>query len=242
MTLDVRLFPCLSDNYGILIRDQTSGVVAAIDTPEVEPYRAEIAASGWNRLDLILNTHWHPDHTQGNAALKAEFGAMVVAPEEVTRVGEVDRIVGDGDVVEVGETQLEVTVTPGHTLGHIVYRDAAGGQAFVGDTLFPLGCGRLFEGTAEQMFDSLARLKAWPDDTVLWCAHEYAVANARFALSLDDDPALTGHAETIFSARREDRPTVPTTLAIERRFNPFLTAPDAAEFARRRAAKDGFKG
>ena len=157
-------------------------------------------------------------------------------------MGEVDRIIDDGDIVEVGETRLEVTATPGHTLGHIVYRDAVGDQAFVGDTLFPLGCGRLFEGTPAQMFDSLSTLKAWPADTILWCAHEYAEANARFALSLDDDPALAAHAETIFTARREGRPTVPTTLAIERRLNPFLTAPDAAEFARRRAAKDGFKG
>ncbi len=242
MTLDVRLFPCLSDNYGILIRDRASGMVAAVDTPEAGPYLAEIAASAWGRLDLILNTHWHSDHTQGNAELRARFSAVVIAPEEVKRVAEVDRVVGDGEVVDVGETRLEVTSTPGHTLGHVVFRDTVSGQAFVGDTLFPLGCGRLFEGSPEHMFDSLAKVRAWPDETVLWCAHEYAETNARFALSLGGDAALADHTETIFAARRAGRATVPTVLGLERRLNPFMTAPDAAEFARRRTARDSFKG
>lgn len=240
MTLDVRLFPCLTDNYGLLIRDRATGRVAAVDTPDAGRYRADLAESGWERLDLILNTHWHPDHTQGNADLVADFGCAVVGPEEVTRVSPVDRVVGDGDVVEVGETRLEVRATPGHTLGHIVYLDRAGDRAFVGDTLFALGCGRLFEGTPDQMFDSLGRFADLPDETEVWCAHEYTAANARFALSLSDDPALAAHTEVIFAARAEGRPTVPTTLGVERRFNPFLTAPDAQAFAARRAAKDAF--
>lgn len=242
MTLDVRIFPCLTDNYGLLVRDRDSGVVAAIDTPDADRYLRDLEASGWGRLDLILNTHWHADHTQGNAALKAAFDCVVVGPDEVTKVGPVDRIVGDGDVPEVGATRLEVRATPGHTLGHIVYLDRRGDHAFVGDTLFALGCGRLFEGTPEQMFDSLGRFADLPDQTVVWCAHEYTQANARFALSLSDDPALKIHADEIVARRRAGRPTVPTTLGVERRFNPFLTAPDARAFAERRAAKDDFRG
>lgn len=166
MTLDVHLFPCRSDNYGFLIRDAATGVVAAVDTPDADRILHALQGLGWGRLDLILNTHWHPDHTEGNARLKAETGCEIVGPEEVARVAPLDRAVGDGDIVQVGETRFQVTATPGHTLGHIVYRSAADDLAFVGDTLFALGCGRLFEGTAEQMFDSLQRLKAWPDRTV----------------------------------------------------------------------------
>ena len=203
MTLTVRQFPCLSDNYGFLIRDEATGLVAAVDTPDAEAVLADLEASGWGRLDLILNTHWHPDHTEGNARLKAETGCEIVGPEEVARVAPLDRAVGDGDIVQVGETQFQVTATPGHTLGHVVYRSAADDLAFVGDTLFALGCGRLFEGTAEQMFDSLQRLKAWPAQTVLWCAHEYTASNARFTLSLDDRPETRAHApgSQLFASR-----------------------------------------
>ena len=242
MPLDVRLFPCLSDNYGFLVRDAATGAVATVDTPDADVILAELERSGWARLDLILNTHWHPDHTQGNAALKAATGCEIVGPEEVRRAAPLDRVVHGGDSVMLGETALEVTDTPGHTLGHIVYRDAAGGQAFVGDTLFALGCGRLFEGTAAQMWDSLQRLAAWPDETVVWCAHEYTAANARFALSLDDRPQMAARAAAVFAARERGQPTAPTTIGAEKAFNPFLRAGDAAEFAARRAAKDGFAG
>ena len=242
MPLDVRLFPCLSDNYGFLVRDAASGAVATVDTPDADVILKELERSGWGRLDLILNTHWHPDHTQGNAALKAATGCDIVGPEEVRRAAPLDRVVRGGDSVMLGETALEVTDTPGHTLGHIVYRDAAGGQAFVGDTLFALGCGRLFEGTAAQMWDSLQRLAAWPDETLVWCAHEYTAANARFALSLDDRPQMAARAAAVFAARERGQPTAPTTIGAEKAFNPFLRAGDAAEFAARRAAKDGFAG
>ena len=242
MPLDVRLFPCLSDNYGLLARDAATGAVAAIDTPDADAILAALEQSGWGRLDLILNTHWHPDHTQGNAALKAATGCEIVGPEEVRKAAPLDRVVRGGDLVGLGETVLEVTDTPGHTLGHIVYRDAAGGQAFVGDTLFALGCGRLFEGAPEQMWDSLQRLAAWPDDTVVWCAHEYTAANARFALSLDDRPQMAARAAAVFAARERLQPTVPTTIGAEKAFNPFLLAADAADFAARRAAKDSFAG
>ena len=242
MPLDVRLFPCLSDNYGFLVRDAASGAVATVDTPDADVILKELERSGWGRLDLILNTHWHPDHTQGNAALKAATGCEIVGPEEVRRAAPLDRVVHGGDSVMLGETALEVTDTPGHTLGHIVYRDPAGGQAFVGDTLFALGCGRLFEGTAAQMWDSLQRLAAWPDETLVWCAHEYTAANARFALSLDDRPQMAARAAAVFAARERGQPTAPTTIGAEKAFNPFLRAGDAAEFAARRAAKDGFAG
>jgi hydroxyacylglutathione hydrolase len=242
MTLDVRLFPCLSDNYGLLVRDAETGVVAAIDTPDAAAILADLEASGWGRLDLILNTHWHPDHTQGNARLKAETGCQIVGPEEVHRVSALDRVVAGGDTVMLGHTALEVSNAPGHTLGHIVYHATAEGQAFVGDVLFPLGCGRLFEGTPEQMWGSLQTIAAWPDETVIWSAHEYTGANARFALSLDDRLEMAEHAARIFAARDAGQPTVPTTLAVEKAFNPFLRARDAVDFAARRAAKDNFTG
>ena len=242
MTLTVRQFACLSDNYGFLIRDEATGLVATVDTPDAEAILADLEASGWGRLDLILNTHWHPDHTGGNERLKAETGCEIVGPEEVRRAAPLDRVVVDGDVVRMGETVFEVVLSPGHTLGHVVYRAVEDDLAFVGDVIFALGCGRLFEGSPEQMWDSLSRIKAWPETTTLYCAHEYTASNARFALSLDDRPEMQAHAEAIFAARERGEPTVPTRVGVERAFNPFLRAADAADFAARRAAKDTFKG
>lgn len=242
MTLTVRQFACLSDNYGFLIRDEATGMVATVDTPDADAILAEIEASGWGRLDLILNTHWHPDHTGGNERLKVETGCEIIGPEEVRRAAPLDRVVVDGDVVRLGETAFEVVLSPGHTLGHLVYRATEDDLAFVGDVIFALGCGRLFEGTAEQMWESLNRIAVWPEETTLYCAHEYTAANARFALSLDDRPEMQAHAEAVFVARERGLPTVPTSVGAERRFNPFLRAVDAADFAARRAAKDGFKG
>ncbi|MNS24746.1 Hydroxyacylglutathione hydrolase [compost metagenome] len=242
MTLTVHQFACLSDNYGFLIRDEATGLVATVDTPDAEAILADLEASGWGRLDLILNTHWHPDHTGGNERLKAETGCEIVGPEEVRCAAPLDRVVVDGDVVRLGETVFEVVLSPGHTLGHVVYRAADDDLAFVGDVIFALGCGRLFEGTPEQMWDSLSRIKAWPETTTLYCAHEYTASNARFALSLDDRPEMQAHAEAVFAARERGEPTVPTRVGVERAFNPFLRAADAADFAARRAAKDGFRG
>lgn len=242
MTLHVRLFPCLSDNYGFLIRDTASGAVAAVDAPDAAAILADLEASGWGRLDLLLNTHWHPDHTRGNAALKAATGCDIVGPEEVRRVAPLDRVVTDGDAVALGSTRFEVLAMPGHTLGHVVFLARAAGEAFVGDVIFPLGCGRLFEGTPEQMWESLSRVADWDGATRLWGAHEYAAGNARFALSVDARPELAAHVEALMAQRGRGEPTVPTTVATERRFNPFLTAGDAATFAARRAAKDVFQG
>ncbi|QUD86504.1 hydroxyacylglutathione hydrolase [Phenylobacterium montanum] len=241
MPLTVRQFPCLSDNYGLLARDEATGKVACIDTPDAEAILAELRTLGWG-LDLILNTHWHPDHAGGNARLKAETGCMVVGPPEVEKISPVDRKVGHGDVVELGQTRLSVIDTGGHTLGHITYYDAADRIAFVGDTLFALGCGRLFEGTAEQMWASLSRLAELPDDTAVYCAHEYTASNARFALSVDDGAALKARADAVFAARERGEPTVPTSIALEKATNPFLRAGDARRFGELRAAKDSFRG
>jgi hydroxyacylglutathione hydrolase len=242
MALTVHLFPVLSDNYGFLLRDEATGAVATVDTPDAEAILTELERLGWGRLDLILNTHWHPDHAGGNAAIQAATGCEIVGPEEVRRIAPLDRVLTGGDTVMLGETALQVTDAPGHTLGHILYRSAADDIAFVGDTLFPLGCGRLFEGTAEQMWSSLSAIAAWPDRTVLYGAHEYTAANARFALSIDDRPEMQAHAEMIFAMRERGEPTEPTTLSVEKAFNPFLRAQDAADFGARRAAKDDFKG
>jgi hydroxyacylglutathione hydrolase len=249
MPLTVRQFPCLSDNYGFLIRDEASGKVATIDTPDADAILAELDKLGWS-LDLILNTHWHPDHAGGNEAVKKATGATITGPAEVTRIAPLDRVVRGGDVVLLGETRFNVIDSGGHTLGHIAYHDADDAIAFVGDTLFALGCGRLFEGTAEQMWDSLSRVTALPDNTTVYCAHEYTASNARFALSVDDDPALKARAEAVFAARERGEPTVPTTIGAEKATNPFLRAPllrpdaptPAQAFAEIRAAKDSFKG
>lgn len=249
MTLTVRQFPCLSDNYGFLIRDEATGKTASIDTPDADAILVELAASGWGRLDYILNTHWHPDHAGGNARLKAEQGCEIIGPEEVTRIAPLDRQVSGGETVMLGDTALRVIATPGHTLGHIAYVSDADAMAFVGDTLFALGCGRLFEGTAQQMWASLQALAALPPQTQVYCAHEYTAANARFALSVDDAPATAERAKAVFEARERGEWTVPTTIGAELAANPFLRAPllaqagsDAEAFGAIRKAKDDFKG
>ncbi len=247
MPIEVRLFPCLSDNYGFLVRDTATGDAAAVDTPDGEAVLRELEASGW-RLTLILNTHWHLDHTQGNAAVQAATGAQIVGPAEVRQAAPLDREVKGGDEVALGETRFQVLDTGGHTLGHISYYDAADHAAFVGDTLFALGCGRLFEGTPAMMWDSLQRLAALPDETTVYCAHEYTASNARYALTLDKGEALAARAREVFAARERGEPTVPTSIGLEKATNPFLRAPELvggdplAAFAQVRAGKDAFKG
>ena len=253
MTVTIRQFPCLSDNYGFLVRDDASGKTACIDTPDAAAILGELKAAGWG-LDFIFNTHWHPDHAGGNAEIKAATGCTIVGPAEVTRIAPLDRTVAGGDEVWLGATRFEVIETGGHTLGHIAYFDAADRVAFVGDTLFALGCGRLFEGQPAQMWASLSRLAALPDETAVYCAHEYTAANARFALSVDPGPALKARAAEVFAARERGEPTVPTTIGLEKATNPFLRAPLLAErvgkagaadfeaFAAVRAAKDVFRG
>ena len=248
MSVTVHQFPCLSDNYGFLVRDDATGLAACIDTPDATAILRELDKTGW-KLAFIFNTHWHPDHAGGNAEVKAATGCTVIGPAEVEKLSPVDRKVGGGDVVELGQTRFDVIESGGHTLGHIAYHDAADHVAFVGDTLFALGCGRLFEGTAQQMWGSLQRLASLPDDTKVYCAHEYTASNARFALSVDHDPALKARADQIFAARERGEWTVPTTIGLEKATNPFLRAPllkpelePAEAFGAVRAAKDNFKG
>ena len=228
MPLEIRQFPCLSDNYGFLVRDRGTGAVATIDTPDPDAINAELEAAGW-RLTHILNTHWHPDHAGGNLALKEYWGCEVIAPkDEGPKIAGVDHAVQEGDVVALGASRARVLDTPGHTLGHCIYHFTDDHVAFVGDTIFALGCGRLFEGKPNQMWASLLKIRAMPDDTKLYCAHEYTQANARFAVTVDpDNKALAERAREINILRAAGEWTVPTTVGEEKATNPFLRADDA---------------
>lgn len=250
--ISVHQFPCLSDNYGFLVHDTESHETVAIDTPDGKQYLLEAAMKGW-RITQIWNTHWHPDHAGGNALIKEETGCTIIGPAEIEGKFPVDRIVGHGDQVKLGECVAEVIDVSGHTNGHIAYRFAEANTAFVGDSVFALGCGRMFEGEARQFWDSLSRIKAWPGETLLYCAHEYTASNAKFALHADpDNIALKDYADEIAAKRAKDEPTVPTTLRRELATNPFLRADDPdmmtrwggnaphETFAALRAAKDSF--
>jgi hydroxyacylglutathione hydrolase len=240
MTLEIYQFPCLADNYGFVVRDTASGKVAAIDTPDANIYRVELDKLGWS-LDLILNTHWHPDHAGGNQALKDHYDALVIGPKEVEKISPVDRAVAHGDVIEFGDTRLHVIDTGGHTIGHISLYDETTGVVFVGDTLFTLGCGRMFEGTPGQFKASLDRLAALPDDTRVYCAHEYTASNLKFALSLDPRPELAERAADLQTKIAAGEPTVPTTIGEERATNPFLRAPTLAIAAGAMDSVDAFR-
>ncbi len=233
MPLEVHQFPCLDDNYGFLLHDPESLETACIDTPDADAYLREAAAKGW-QITHIWNTHWHPDHAGGNEAIKVATGCEVIAPAgEADKIAAVDRTVKHGDVVRLGDWEADVIDVGGHTLAHIAYSLPAAGIAFVGDSLFALGCGRMFEGTAPQFWASLQRLKALPPQTVLYCAHEYTAANARFALHADPDNAeLQAYAEDIQRCRDKGVPTVPFKLERELATNPFLRADDPALQAR----------
>jgi hydroxyacylglutathione hydrolase len=231
MTADIRLIECLSDNYAILIHDAATGATAAIDAPDADPIFAALDEAGW-RLTDILVTHHHHDHTGAIPELKARYNCRVVASRRAaTKVPLVDRAVADGDEVKVGGLAARVIETPGHTLGHVAYWFEQERAVFVGDTLFSIGCGRVFEGTYGGMWNSLLRLRALPDDTRIYCAHEYTQANIRFALTVEpDNAALLARAEEAARLRGQGRPTVPSTIGAEKRANPFLRA-DVAEVA-----------
>lgn len=252
--ITVHQFPCLSDNYGFLVHDDESGETAAVDTPDAARILAEADARSW-RITHIWNTHWHPDHAGGNAEIKAATGAVVLGPAEVERLGDgSDRVLREGDVVTLGRHRARVLEVGGHTLGHIAYVLDEAKVAFVGDTLFSLGCGRMFEGTPEQFWASLSKLAALPDDTTIYCAHEYTQSNARFARSVDgDNEPLRQRAAEVDALRADGRATVPTRMGVERATNPFLRAPLLAAslgmagepahavFAELRRRKDAFR-
>ena len=223
MGLEVHQIACLSDNYGFLVHDPVNNVTASIDSPEAGPINEALQEKGW-QLTHILNTHHHFDHAGGNEALKEQWGCTIVgAANDAERIPGIDTRVSDGDTFEFGATNAQVLEVPGHTSGHIAYYFADDGIAFVGDTLFALGCGRLFEGTPQQMWTSLQKLMALPDETVVYCAHEYTQANAAFALSVEPgNAALKDRAEEIDQLRAQGIPTVPTTIGLEKATNPFL--------------------
>jgi len=232
--LEIKQVRVLGDNYAYLLHEPQTGATAAVDPGDAEPVLAAAEAMGW-RIGTVLITHHHADHIGGAAAIKAACdGCRVVAPAaDLHRIPDVDVAVADGDTVDLGETHAVVFEVPGHTAGHVAYWFMADDALFSGDTLFALGCGRLFEGTAEQMWRSLSRLRALPDETMVYCGHEYTAQNARFALSLTpDDDALKARADEVAAATVAKRPTVPSPLALEKATNPFLRADDPELAAR----------
>ena len=253
--LDIVQIPVLNDNYVYLVRDPETPATAVVDPAVSAPVLDALAARGW-RLEVILNTHHHPDHVGGNLELKAATGCRIVGPHaERDRIPGIDRAVRDGGVVELGVERARVYDVPGHTAGHIAYHFADARALFAGDTLFAMGCGRLFEGTPEQMLNSLSRFDALPDDTLVYCAHEYTETNGRFALTVDPDNAdLARRMQDVAARRARGEPTVPSLLGDERRTNPFLRsgtegirhavgledAPQVEVFAEVRRRKDHF--
>ena len=233
--------PILSDNYAWMLRDAASGAVAIVDPADPGPIIAAIERAG-GRLDMILLTHHHADHVAGTDAVRARFNCPVVgAAADAHRLPRLDRAVREGDTVQLGTAEARVIDTPGHTRGQINFYFSDGDVLLSGDTLFSLGCGRLIEGTAEEMFASLRKLASLPADTLVCCGHEYTASNARFALTVEpDNAALRARAEEVRRLREANRPTVPSRLGEEMAANPFLRAPDAASFARIRAQKDAF--
>lgn len=222
-SLQIHQIPCLRDNYGYLVHDPASGLTASIDTPDAAAIGRALAERGW-KLDYILNTHHHSDHAGGNLALKAQTGCMIVGSRaDAARIPGIDVLVGEGDRFALGEHVARVLETPGHTIGHIAYVFDADRVAFVGDTLFSLGCGRLFEGTPGQMWASLQKLMALPDDVRVYCAHEYTAGNGRFAVTMEPhNAALAERVQEVARLRAAGRPTIPTTIGLEKATNPFL--------------------
>jgi hydroxyacylglutathione hydrolase len=227
--LDIHRIPVLKDNYVWLVHEPGAGLTAVVDPAVAEPVEAALRRQGW-RLTHILNTHHHGDHTGANLALKAAHGCTIVGPAaDRDRIPGIDVAVADGDRYALGGAVAEVFDVPGHTRGHIAFWFAADGALFCGDTLFAMGCGRLFEGTPAQMWRSLGKLKALPGAARVFCAHEYTQSNARFALTVDGgNPALVRRAAEVDALRAAGEPTVPSTIALERATNPFLRADDPA--------------
>lgn len=237
--LDIIRIPVLSDNYVWLVHEPESKATMVVDPAVADPVLDAAAARGWTITD-IWNTHWHPDHTGGNAAIKDATGCIITGPAaEFARIPTLDVQVSGGDIVMLGSHSARVWDVPAHTAGHIAYHFADDAAIFVGDTMFAMGCGRLFEGTAEQMFGNMQKLATLDDATRVYCAHEYTLSNARFAVTVDPgNEALAARLSAVEAARAAGDATVPTTIGAERATNPFLRAPTAAELGRIRALKD----
>jgi hydroxyacylglutathione hydrolase len=225
MAAEIRLFTCLSDNFGYLIHDPATGATASIDAPEAGPIVKALEREGWNLTDILV-THHHHDHVGGIAELKQKYKCRVVAPhDKKAAIADVDLRAANGDVVKVGNLLARVMETPGHTLDHISYVFDGEKAVFAADTLFSIGCGRVFEGTYPMMWESLSKLRALPDDFRLYCGHEYTASNVKFALTVDpNNPALKARAEQVTRLRAENKPTVPTLLGEEKKANVFLRA------------------
>ena len=239
--LTVSGVPVLNDNYVWLISDPATRETAAVDPSVAEPV-LDAAAANDLRITQVLNTHWHPDHTGGNAGIKAATGCAIIAPAEARRVSQVDRVVAEGDRAIVAGAEAVVWDIPAHTAGHVAYYFEDERMIFVGDTMFAMGCGRLFEGTAGQMFANLQRIAALPGDVRIYCGHEYSLANARFAAHAEPgNAAVADRLARVEAMREAGQITLPTTVAEERETNPFVRSTNVEEFARRRAAKDSFR-
>jgi hydroxyacylglutathione hydrolase len=225
MAAEIRIFTCLTDNFGYLIHDDATKATASIDAPEAGPIVKALEREGWKLTDILI-THYHGDHVGGVAELKQKYGCRVVAPHDKSaHIANVDARVANGDVVKVGNLLARVLETPGHTLDHISYVFDSEKTLFAADTLFSIGCGRVFEGNYPMMWDSLLKLRALPDDFRLYCGHEYTAANVKFALSVEpDNPALKARADEVTRLRAEGKPTIPTLLGEEKKANVFLRA------------------
>lgn len=237
--LDIVRIPVLSDNYVWLVHDPDSQKTMVIDPSVAEPVLAAAAERGWTITD-IWNTHWHPDHTGGNAEIKAATGCTITGPAaEAERIPTLDRLVKEGDEMMLGAHRADIWEVPAHTAGHIAYHFPDQHVIFVGDTLFAMGCGRLFEGTAEQMYSNMQRFSGLDDQTRVYCAHEYTLSNARFAVTVEpDNIALSDRLLAVEAARTAGEATVPTDIGKERATNPFFRAASAEELGRIRALKD----
>jgi hydroxyacylglutathione hydrolase len=227
MAAEIRTFTCLSDNFGYLIHDAATKATASIDAPEAAAVIKALEREGWTLTDILV-THHHHDHVGGVPELKQKYGCRVVGPhDKTTKIANVDLRVGNGDVVKVGNLLARVLETPGHTLDHISYVFDNDKALFAADTLFSIGCGRVFEGNHPMMWDSLLKLRALPDDFKLYCGHEYTASNVKFALTVDsDNPALKARAEQVTKLRAENKPTIPVLLGEEKKANVFLRADD----------------
>jgi hydroxyacylglutathione hydrolase len=241
--LEIVRIPALSDNYIWLVHDPVSQETVVVDPGEAAPVLAEAARRGWT-IGQIWNTHWHGDHTGGNAEVKAATGAIISGPAaEAAKIPTLDVQLAEGDTVRIGSHVAQVIAAPGHTAGHILFHMGKDAVIFAGDTLFAMGCGRLFEGTAEQMYANMQHLATLPGETAVYCAHEYTQSNGRYARVAEPDNAdIATRMREVAAARAAGEATVPTTIALERASNPFLRARDVQEFAKRRAEKDNFRG
>jgi hydroxyacylglutathione hydrolase len=238
--LEIVPVPVLRDNYVWLVHDAASGETVAVDPSVADPVLAAAAGRGWH-ISQIWNTHWHPDHTGGNDAIRTATGCAITGPAEAERVSKMDRIVAGGDQTRIGAIEAELIDIPAHTAGHVCFHLPEAGVAFTGDTLFAMGCGRLFEGDAAQMFANMRRLAALPPETRVYCGHEYTLANGLFALTVEpDNEAIARRVAEVKAMRERGEVTLPTTIAEERATNPFMRARSVAELAERRSAKDAF--